>query len=153
MKRSLELSSNRYFLTRKFQIPRTKSQINSKFQIPMILWHRIGHLFGWDPPPIGWMKRFILHCQIPVWNFEFSLWFAICYLEFIPFYCHLYFLTFWADMRAALPHDDPYNGCFTARAGEIRAAKNLQFIFVAPSMTGQWIEIGLAGAQRRSQIF
>ena len=56
-------------------------------------------------------------------------------------------------MAAALADDDSANRCLASGAGLARAPKHIQLIAVAPLMFGNGIKIGLAGSQRRAQVF
>ena len=55
-------------------------------------------------------------------------------------------------MCTSLPHNEPHDGRPAAGAGKVRAAKNLQLIFVTAATIGHRIKIGLTGSKRRTEV-
>jgi len=56
-------------------------------------------------------------------------------------------------MGTALSDNDPLDGRAATRAGQIRAAKHPQLIFVAAAMATDRVKIGFTGSQRGAEIF
>ena len=55
-------------------------------------------------------------------------------------------------MGTSLPNHKPFDGRLAAGTGKVRAAKNLQLIFVTAATIGHRIKIGLTGSKRRTEV-